>query len=547
MRLVGLTIAAGMLSIATFSPASGQAPLNNAFTYQGVLDNGGVPSNGPVDLRFRLFDASGAGAQVGSTLCFDGVMPDDGLFTVSLDFGLSPFAGDARWMEVSVRSDSTAANCSTSTGYTALSPRQPLTAVPYALFALDGPGQAGFWAANGTHIYKTNSGSVGIGTNAPEAPFEVRGPVDSRMRVSHISAGGFAVAGPAVLEMKSNNVGIDHPYGSIRFLDTANAVRGSMEYGAGPALLDPVAMRFATEGATRMSIEASGEVGIGTVTPDALLHVLGSSDSALGGGGLIVMGDVAAGNISMDANEIMARNNGQASTLFLNHNGGNIHIDGGGTGTTRVGIGTNSPNSRLHVTTDSMQLAQFNQFGTSPGVQITSLSASTIYPALSVAGFSSNAPALRVTGKASVSVLEITGADVAEKFPTSECEKVEPGTVMEIDPANPGTLRIARGAYNRRVAGVVSGAGDIPLGAILGNLPGHEDAPPIALSGRVYVRCDASSGAIQPGDLLTTSVTAGHAMKVDDYPRAQGAIIGKAMSELPAGESGLVLVLVNLQ
>ena len=69
---------------------------------------------------------------------------------------------------------------------------------------------------------------------------------------------------------------------------------------------------------------------------------------------------------------------------------------------------------------------------------------------------------------------------------------------------------------------------------------------PVALTGRVYCWADASNGSIQPGDLLTTSDIPGHAMKVTDYARAQGAIIGKAMSSLEEGE-GLVLVLVTLQ
>jgi len=59
--------------------------------------------------------------------------------------------------------------------------------------------------------------------------------------------------------------------------------------------------------------------------------------------------------------------------------------------------------------------------------------------------------------------------------------------------------------------------------------------------------CDASSGAIEPGDLLTTSARPGHAMRVDDHARAVGAILGKAMSPLDDGERGLVLVLVSLQ
>ena len=48
------------------------------------------------------------------------------------------------------------------------------------------------------------------------------------------------------------------------------------------------------------------------------------------------------------------------------------------------------------------------------------------------------------------------------------------------------------------------------------------------------------------GDLLTTSDTPGHAMKVTEHSQAQGAILGKAMSGLKAGK-GMVLVLVTLQ
>jgi hypothetical protein len=56
----------------------------------------------------------------------------------------------------------------------------------------------------------------------------------------------------------------------------------------------------------------------------------------------------------------------------------------------------------------------------------------------------------------------------------------------------------------------------------------------------------AANGPIRPGDLLTTSAIPGHAMRVDDPARAQGAILGKAMGALERGE-GLVLVLVGLQ
>jgi hypothetical protein len=73
-----------------------------------------------------------------------------------------------------------------------------------------------------------------------------------------------------------------------------------------------------------------------------------------------------------------------------------------------------------------------------------------------------------------------------------------------------------------------------------------EGDQPVALTGRVYVQADTSNGPIKPGDLLTTSVTPGLAMKVTDHARAQGATLGKAMTG-PAKGRGLVLVLVSLQ
>jgi hypothetical protein len=86
-----------------------------------------------------------------------------------------------------------------------------------------------------------------------------------------------------------------------------------------------------------------------------------------------------------------------------------------------------------------------------------------------------------------------------------------------------------------------------PPGVLMGQTGTIADGKhPIALTGRVWTWCDASAGAIQPGDLLTTSDVPGHAMKVTDRTRAQGAIIGKAMTSLSEG-TGLVLVLVALQ
>jgi hypothetical protein len=145
-------------------------------------------------------------------------------------------------------------------------------------------------------------------------------------------------------------------------------------------------------------------------------------------------------------------------------------------------------------------------------------------------------------------VLRITGgSDIAEPFDIAGSGTIEPGTVVSIDPSRTGGLRVTDQAYDRLVAGIVSGAGGVSPGMVMGQTGTVADgAHPVAMSGRVYCLADATIGAIQPGDLLTTSETPGHAMKVSDYDRAQGATIGKAMSALPEGR-GLVLVLVGLQ
>jgi hypothetical protein len=69
---------------------------------------------------------------------------------------------------------------------------------------------------------------------------------------------------------------------------------------------------------------------------------------------------------------------------------------------------------------------------------------------------------------------------------------------------------------------------------------------PIALVGKVYCKVDAQYGVVETGDLLTTSPTPGHAMKASDRLKAFGAVVGKALRPLTAGQ-GLIPILVALQ
>ena len=541
-----LVIAVTALALAGESSSAG-VPVGTAFTYQAQLKDNGVPAEGPHDLVFRLFDDFNS--QVGGDIAYNAHPVVNGLFSVELNFGAGVFNGDKRELEIQVNG-------------TPLTPRQPLNAAPYALYALGGPGGGAgeHWTASGSAITNTNTGFVGInrstalagteyfgidspatGTNfggmyirtesATAKPFYVYRAGSSglvrtastqldgangnwqvnnggvRMTVTSTGYVGIGTSAPENARLDVALVGgaggngwaagkfvhedlVEYGYGVYGSTNSPNGTavlgqsRSATAYG-GRFLGGACTTGFLACGpALQVGGDSHliGPVGILTTTPAANLHVISGSDVNPRDGGFAIFGGLNGANIGVDNNEIMARDNGVASTLYLNNEGGDVRI------------GQNGGSTRVYMP-----------------------------------------------------VLVVTGADVAEKFPVSEADAATaPGTVMEIDPTNPGKLRVARGAYNRMVAGVVSGAGGLSAGTILGNLPGLEDAPAIALSGRVWVQCDAASGPIAPGDLLTTSDTAGHAMRVADFPRAQGAIIGKAMTALTEG-TGLVLVLVSLQ
>ena len=257
----------------------------------------------------------------------------------------------------------------------------------------------------------------------------------------------------------------------------------------------------------------SGKVGIGTKTPTAQLDVVG---------------DLKVNRVSgQDGRIYMA-----GDLIMLPHP---TYGDGG------VALS--------HDVDDSLVINAVNTFP--GGVRIQSgvtIGRPTTPAGLQVIGAATIDGPVTVNGPTTTKVLKIMGgSDLAEPFDIANTDAIQPGMVVAIDPANPGQLRLADAAYDHTVAGVVSGAGGINPGLILqqeGSVAAGEH--PVALTGRVYVYADATNGAIEPGDLLTTSATPGHAMKVTDHDLAQGAILGKAMSKLEEG-TGLVLLLVTLQ
>jgi hypothetical protein len=246
-------------------------------------------------------------------------------------------------------------------------------------------------------------------------------------------------------------------------------------------------IRSATDTGKVILQDSGGEVGIGTPSPQANLHVAlpGSANpvSAM----KLEVGTFGTVANSVASTFLTVRDVGSGQMAFMIRGDGN------------VGIGTASPQARLDV-----------------------------------------------AGMTRTCVLQITGGcDLAEPFQMSETD-LPKGSLVIIDAEHEGNLKLAGQEYDTRVAGIISGANGVNPGISLHQEGVIEGGQNVALTGRVYALADASYGSIKPGDLLTSSSTPGHVMKVTDHGRAQGAIVGKAMSALKEGK-GIVLVLVSLQ
>jgi hypothetical protein len=306
----------------------------------------------------------------------------------------------------------------------------------------------------------------------------------------------------------------------------------------------------------------SSDVGIGTLYPTHSLHVVNDVETNVLR--LQGPGDYGSqGKLNFGDGDYVYLYEDTDDTLEIHADDG-IALTGG-----NVGIGTIAPEQKLHVVGISKfeiggGSISFSTPGGWPGViayspndhrrdiqyyndfMCITMSDSSSAPS------STNGIRIYEDGTVAVKVLQITGgADLSEQFnvrPTQEDVSLSAGMVVCIDPDNPGDLKIAAQAYDRTVAGVISGAADVKPGMVMGQHGTDADGDhPVALTGRVYCLADASNNAIQPGDLLTTSNTPGYAMKVTNHTQAQGAILGKAMQKLEKGQKGLILILVTLQ
>jgi len=572
-----------MALLSALSPQPSTFAQGTAFSYQGQLKDNGNPANGSYDISFAVYDAVTNGNLIGASVTNSAVDVSNGLFSTSVDLS-GIFTGNDLWLEIAVSTNG--ANT-----FSVIAPRQLITPTPYALYAKAAGTAAG--ATPGTLVTSLNTLkddiTLAAGTNV------VITPDGNTLTISSAGAGGngiWAVSGNNAFYTAGRvGIGTNSPKGALHVASGGVAVTGaSSPYtGAGPGVfLESFGVTggllFAFDYGVNVPLNLllnspGGNVGIGTLSPAAKLTVYDPasvSHRVETGGGINAWARVELANANGQWNVGTSRGyNGDslnfnregvaASALALQPNGdatfgGNVTLSGSAAVSHRIQTsgGVNAwtrielanANGQWNVGTsrgyNGDQLYFNRQGDTANALALQPNGDAAFIGNVTVGSSATINGTAYVGGNASVCTLTIRGGcDLAEPFATTEPE-VEKGSVVVIDPEHPGKLKLSDTAYDTRVAGVVSGANGINPGIALHQEGALEGGQNVALTGRVYVLADAIPGAIRPGDLLTTSDTPGHAMKANDHAKAQGAILGKAMSSLKEGK-GMVLVLVTLQ
>jgi hypothetical protein len=180
----------------------------------------------------------------------------------------------------------------------------------------------------------------------------------------------------------------------------------------------------------------------------------------------------------------------------------------------------------------------------------------------------------RMAGGPDIETLRVVGESLAGLEPV--IENVEAGDVLVADRTFQGWMRRSEMAADPAVVGVVTEADGVVLGDSLDRLAALDDRlageleaaraagdgrgleearaglmerfggtfAPVAMSGIVRCKVDASYAAIEVGDLLATSPTPGHAMRAEEA--VPGTILGKALEAKDDG-TGRIRMLVMLR
>lgn len=496
---------------AVSAPDTPQAALGSGFTYQGLLNKDGSPATGRCDFTFSLWNAASGGSQVGSSVTQTNIAVTAGTFTVELDFGDAPYlTGEARWLQVAVR-------CPTGSGsYTTLTPRQPLTAAPFALYS------RGVWNFG-------TPGSMRAGTPLGNGPGWIISAANGHRR-----------------DIWGDNLGV------------AISASATGSY-ANPSV----------------SIHENGNVGIGLDTPAQKLHVVGNRIRLQNSGNILdLRADGAAVDIESTTSSIFISSIGAGHHVVVNPDAGDgnvgigvsgptsgklqvfttsgdaIRVTKGGDDGIQIGDGTNFPNYGVYVP--------------GPGTTYTALYVQTAQASREWALHTDDKIRAANVTLQSVTLIAVVAEGTAELMAGDVVTAIGLAEAP-LDGSTPlASVTLAGGGLDG-VVGVVESrmelvpepgkADEQPAPLALHSASGPAkagDYVAITIAGVALVKADAATGPIAAGQRLTQAATPGHARalqsrNLEGMSVAEGApVIGVALEDLAAGQ-GLIWVLVNPQ
>lgn len=335
LRSLFMTLSAVLImNLAAFSQTT-------TFTYQGKLTDTGNPPTGTYQMEFSMYDALAGGTQIGATIPNNSVAVAQGIFTVRLDFGAAVFPGADRFLQIAVRRNA-------GESFVTLNPRQQISSSPYSIrtlsaaqadLALDSERLGGIEASEYVNASTVNSTFIRNSTTQQTANFNVSG---------NGTVGGMLQASSVRAQTPPGTYGLTQSDGATTVSSYVSASGGWF----GTRSNSPLNFFTNDSSSPRMTIDATGNVGVGTLTPQAgvRLDVTGNSVFRTANGNVNVGTPNSETGVTITGtNRADFRFNGSTLKLVTglgvgapaDTNGISINTAG------NVGIGTTTPNTRL--------------------------------------------------------------------------------------------------------------------------------------------------------------------------------------------------------